>query len=173
MTDIYEICKKLKPLIGQQAENYWLAYLSAEADEKKEIADAIQLLAVQLLGLDFDNSGIHLTVPAKPIAEGEYPIGSVLYAGKSLYPFGIRESEWLQHLSIFGRSGAGKTNTVIQLIKSLFNHNKPFLIFDWKRNYRDLLTFQDKKMFVYTVGGSISPFAFNPLIPPKNVDPDI
>ena len=173
MTDIYEICKKLKPLIGQQAENYWLAYLSAEANEKKEIADAIQLLAVQLLGLDFDNSGIHLSVPAKPIAEGEYPIGSVLYAGKSLYPFGIRESEWLQHLSIFGRSGAGKTNTVIQLIKSLFNHNKPFLIFDWKRNYRDLLTFQDKKIFVYTVGGSVSPFAFNPLIPPKDVDPDI
>jgi hypothetical protein len=173
MTDIYEICKKLKPLLGQQAENYWLAYLSADAEEKKEIADAIQLLAVQLLGLDFDNTKIHLSVPGEPIAEGEYPIGSVLYAKKSLYPFGIRESEWLQHISIFGRSGSGKTNTVIQLIKNLLSHNKPFLIFDWKRNYRDLLTFQDKKMFVYTVGGSVSPFAFNPLIPPKDVDPDI
>ncbi len=25
MVDVYEICKKLKPLIGQQADRYWLA----------------------------------------------------------------------------------------------------------------------------------------------------
>jgi len=167
MVDVYEICKKLKPLIGQQADRYWLAYLAEDSDGKREIADTLQLRAVQLLGLDFENPAANLSVPPKTEAEGEYPIGTITYAGRSLYPFGLRESEWLQHISIFGRSGAGKTNTVFLLIKNLLHHKKPFLIFDWKRNYRDLLAGPDKNTLVYTVGGDISPFAFNPLIPPK------
>ena len=173
MVDVYEICKKLKPLIGQQADRYWLAYLAEDSDGKREIADTLQLRAVQLLGLDFENPAANLSVPPKTEAEGEYPIGTITYAGRSLYPFGLRESEWLQHISIFGRSGAGKTNTVFLLIKNLLDHKKPFLIFDWKRNYRDLLAGPDQKTLVYTVGGDISPFAFNPLIPPKGVAPEI
>ena len=54
MVDIYEICKKLQPLIGQQAERYWLAYLAEDTDGKKELADTLQLLALQLLGADFE-----------------------------------------------------------------------------------------------------------------------
>ena len=173
MVDVYEICKKLKPLIGQQADRYWLAYLAEDSDGKRELADTLQLRAVQLLGLDFENPAANLSVPPKTEAEGEYPVGTLTYAGRSLYPFGLRESEWLQHISIFGRSGAGKTNTVFLLIKNLLHHKKPFLIFDWKRNYRDLLAGPDKKTMVYTVGGDISPFAFNPLIPPKGVAPEI
>jgi len=29
---------------------------------------------------------------------------------KCLYDFGLREKEWIQHVGVFGRSGAGKTN---------------------------------------------------------------
>ena len=173
MVDVYELCQKLKPLIGPQADAYWFAYLAENAEGKKELADTLQLMASQLLGPDFEQSKGHLSVPSRTDAQGEYPIGTIMYAGRSLHPFGLRESEWLQHISIFGRSGAGKTNTVFLLVKNLLNHNKPFLIFDWKRNYRDLLAGQDKQTLVYTVGGSTSPFAFNPLIPPKGVEPDI
>jgi len=123
--------------------------------------------------MDLENPKVHLSVPSRTSAEGEYPIGSVFYTGRSLYPFGLRESELIQHIGIFGRSGAGKTNTVFQHINNLLDQKKPFLIFDWKRNYRDLLNYQDKKILVYTVGGTASPFAFNPLIPPKGVDPAI
>ena len=41
MVDVYEICKKLKPLIGQQADRYWLAYLAEDSDGKREIADTL------------------------------------------------------------------------------------------------------------------------------------
>ncbi len=172
MIDVKEICKKLKPMIGQQAECYWLAYLTEDREGKKEIADMLQIMAMQLLGPEFENNEIHLSVPPEITAKGEYSIGNVTYVGRALYPFGLREDEWLQHISIFGRSGAGKTNTVFLLIKNLIDHKKPFLIFDWKRNYRDLLT-NDNKTLVYTIGSNTSPFAFNPLIPPKGVDPDI
>jgi hypothetical protein len=148
-----------------------MAYLAEDAQGKKEIADMIQLLAYQLLGTDFENSNVQLSVPPALKAKGEYPLGYVNYLGSTLYPFGLREQEWIQHTSIFGRSGAGKTNTVFLLIKNLINSKKPFLIFDWKRNYRDLLT--TSNAFVYTVGSNTNPFAFNPLIPPEGVDPDI
>jgi hypothetical protein len=173
MVDIYELCKKLRPIIGQQADAYWRTYLAEDAEGKREILDALQLMSINLLGQNLENDEEHLSVPSQSKAYGEYPIGDVVYANKKLYPFGLRESEWLQHLSIFGRSGAGKTNTVFLLIQNLLNKKKPFLIFDWKRNYRDLLSKNPQNLLVYTVGGTTSPFAFNPLIPPKGVGPDI
>ena len=150
MIDVQEICQKLKPIIGKKAEQYWLAYLTEDAAGKKEMADTLQLSALQVLGMDLENPKVHLSVPSRTSAEGEYPIGSVFYIGRSLYPFGLRESELIQHIGIFGRSGAGKTNTVIQQINNLLEHKKPFVIFDWKRNYRDLLTFKDKNILVYS-----------------------
>ena len=50
--------------------------------------------------------------------------------------------------------------------RQLLEHGKPVLVFDWKRNYRDLLTlpgFQDVE--IYTVGRDVAPFYYNPLIP--------
>jgi DNA helicase HerA-like ATPase len=149
MVDVQTICQKLKPLIGQKADRYWLAYLAEDTDGKKEIADTLQLLALKILGGELKNTMAHLSVPSKTTAQGEHPIGTVSYAGRSLYPFGLRESEWLQHIAIFGRSGAGKTNTVFLLINNLIRHKKPFLIFDWKRNYRDLLAGPNKNTLVY------------------------
>ena len=103
MGDVYEICKKLKPIIGKQADCYWLAYLAEDTDGKKEIADTLQLLAMQLLGMDYEDSKVHLTVPLPNTASGEYSIGNVRYADRSLYPFGIRESELIQHIAILWR----------------------------------------------------------------------
>ncbi len=69
-------------------------------------------------------------------------------------------------------TGVGKTNLAFQILKELKRKRKPFLIFDWKKNYRDLLQlpeFRDLK--VYTVGRKISPFQFNPLVPPPGTEP--
>lgn len=68
-----------------------------------------------------------------------------------------------------------QTGQQISLILEQFVlRNKPFLVFDWKRNYRDLLVkseFQNLK--VLTVGRAIAPFFFNPLIPPRGAEPEI
>jgi hypothetical protein len=58
------------------------------------------------------------------------------------------------------------------ILRELKKHGKPFLVFDWKRNYRDLLSlpeFQDVE--VYTIGRSIAPLTFNPLVPPPGTPP--
>jgi len=52
-----------------------------------------------------------------------------------LYPFGLREDEFIQHIDIFGRSGSGKTNLAYSLLYGLLKAKKPFRVFDWKRYY--------------------------------------
>jgi len=94
-------------------------------------------------------------------------VGMIHYGQEGFYPFGLREAEFIQHIGIFGRSGSGKTNLAYLLLRGLVQAGKPFLVFDWKRNYRDLVgesTFSD--LTVFTVGREVAPFRFNPLIPP-------
>jgi hypothetical protein len=77
-------------------------------------------------------------------------------------------------MAIFGTTGSGKTNTCFMLIANLVYDNIPFLITDFKKNYRDLINSESAKdIKVYTVGKPVSPLYFNPLIPPKGTDPQI
>ncbi|MBI5090939.1 MAG: ATP-binding protein [Candidatus Hydrogenedentes bacterium] len=168
--DVQELCRNLKPLIGPKADQYWLAYLAEDYKGKQELETALSLLAARMLGSDVENPEVHLSAPPKDVVAGEYPLGTLIYADRPLHPFGLREDELIQHTAIFGRSGAGKTNTVFHVIQNFINHQKPFLIFDWKRNYRDLLAVSEKEILVYTVGRDIAPFVFNPLIPPEGTD---
>lgn len=171
--EVQEICRKLKPIIGEKANRYWLVYLTEDQEGKREIETALKLMAVKHLGSTIDDPKTNLSVPPSDVAAGEYLLGQIIYAGRQYHEFGLREDEWIQHIAIFGRSGAGKTNTVFVIIDNLINKNKPFLIFDWKRNYRDLLAEKQNNILVYTVGRNTSPFVFNPLIPPAGTDPEI
>ncbi len=131
----------------------------------------LEILSLQSLNQSVDIEKILLSPPPKEVCSGEYPIVTVCYNEKEFYPLGIRETEWIQHLAIFGRSGAGKTNTVCVIILELLRMKKPFLIFDWKRNYRDILEkledSEKEDILIFTVGRKISPMVFNPLIPPE------
>jgi hypothetical protein len=171
--NIQVICRKLKPIIGEKAERFWLAYLTEDQDGKREIEMALNLMAARHLGNNAGDSKVNLSVPSKEIASGQYPLGIIRYSNKDYYQFGLREDEWIQHMAIFGRSGAGKTNTVFVILDSLLANKKPFLIFDWKRNYRDILAVTTEAVMVYTVGRDSAPLVFNPLIPPTGTDPAI
>jgi len=46
------------------------------------------------------------------------------------------------------------------------------LALDWKRGYRDLMSLYPK-LRVYTIGRTVCPFRFNPLIPPSGCEPHI
>lgn len=168
--DVQELCRTLKPIIGAKADQYWIAYLAEDYKGKQELESALRLMAARMLGSDVENPEVHLSAPPKHIVAGDYPLGDVEYAGKLLYPFGLREDEIIQHTAIFGRSGAGKTNTVFHVIRNYLDHKKPFLIFDWKRNYRDILAVTNQNILVYTVGRDTAPLVFNPLIPPEGTD---
>ncbi len=137
--EVEEICRKLKPLLGRRADQYLQAYLAEDYKGKAELKTALELMSSQVLNQDLERPSLTLSAPPEALACGPYPLGTVMYAWRPLYGFGLREDEWIQHVAIFGRSGAGKTNAIVVLVRDLMAKGKPFVIFDWKRNYRDLL----------------------------------
>jgi len=165
--DIDEVFRKLRPLMGPRLDLLWQEYVVADATIRKDIERILRLELGQRLQETFESSHVLLKPPPREVAAGDYPVGKVHYAREEYYPFGVREDEFIQHMGMFGRSGSGKTNLAYLLVLDLVKAGKPFLVFDWKRNYRDLLSLPEcKDLLVLTVGRNIAPFRFNPLLPP-------
>jgi len=169
---IRQLCRRLRPILGDRMNQVFEAYCAEDDAGKQQIETYLELLSAKHLPASLDGNGPGLIPPSEKQAYGTYTIGSVVYADKCLYDFGLRENEWIQHVGVFGRSGAGKTNIGFVILKQLQDKGKPVLIFDWKRNYRDLLALPGfENVEVYTIGRNIAPFTFNPLIPPEGTNP--
>ncbi len=170
--EVESLFRKLKPVLGKQIDTLWLAYnTQTDSRSRAEIVGILYSLASEYLDETYDKK-LLLTLPEQEIVAGEYPLGRVIYGDREFHPFGLREEEWLRHVGIFGTTGSGKTNCSFILLWNLTRKKKPFLIFDWKRNYRDLLALKEfKDIKVYTIGRDISSLFFNPMIPPPGTDP--
>jgi len=171
-SNVRQLCLRLRPILGPRMDHIYAAYLAEDRDGRDQIEHYLELLAAKHIPRALGQDEAELIPPSQEQARGEYPIGQVQYGGKNLYEFGLRTGEWIQHMAILGRSGSGKTNLGFQILTELRRKGKPFLLFDWKRNYRDLLAqpgFDDVE--VYTIGRNIAPLTFNPLIPPTGTDP--
>ena len=169
-----EKLKLLQPILPAATWQYLRMQYILEKDfrKKKAVESMIDLLISQHVpGLVSDS--ILLPPPAVDQLTGEYPVGQVTYPDRKIGAFGIRKSEWLRHVGLFGKTGSGKTTLAIQLLQQLCRHGHPFLIFDYKRNYRDLLkhpVFENEKILIFTVGrNEVAPFYFNPKIGPEGV----
>ncbi len=169
---VRQLCRQLKPIIGKKADDVWLAYLAENQEGKDQLQEYLEIIAARHFMENLDQDQAVLVPPEAEQARGEYTLGDVVYNQQELFEFGLREDEWVQHVGIFGRSGGGKTNLGLLITKKLLKRGKPFLVFDWKRNYRDLLTTEGyEDVAVYTIGRSVMPFSFNPLIPPPQTNP--
>jgi hypothetical protein len=169
---IEEVFRKLKPVAGMDMDRLWREYILADAAGRKAIEDSLRIALAQRLSETYEEREVLLEPPPKEAASGEYPLGLVYYGKERFHPFGLRENEWVQHLGIFSRSGWGKTNVAFLVVMNLLAAGKPFLVFDWKRNYRDLLPlFPEREILVFTVGRPVARFSFNPLIPPEGTPP--
>jgi len=170
--NVRQLCLRLKPMLGDKMDKVYEAYMAEDETGKEQTENYLQQLTAKYLPTKLSESCASLLPPSREQAAGEYFLGKVQYAGKDLCDFGLREDEWIQHMAILGRSGAGKTNIGFLVLKGLKQRNKPFLVFDWKRNYRDLVSLPEfKDVEIYTVGRNIAPFTFNPLIPPAGTNP--
>ena len=164
---IEDVFYKLRPVMGRKLDLLWQEYLVADPPLRKTIEKVLRVQLARQLGETYESEQVLLKPPPEKLASGDYPVGIIHYGNNRYYEFALKEEEFIQHIGIFGRSGSGKTNLAYLILRSLVKASKPFLVFDWKRNYRDLLgrkEFDD--MLIFTVGRDICPLRFNPLVPP-------
>lgn len=168
-----ELCRRLRPVIGSKIDKIYLRYaLSANNEEKLEMEHAFKILYEKYLNTHLLADKVLLEPPSEEDVRGEYKLGTVSYAEKDFYSFGLRENEWIRHMCVTGMSGSGKTNFAYIIAKEFIEKNKPFWIFDWKKSFRPLMLL-DKDMLCFTVGNPkiANLFRININRPPKNVDP--
>ncbi len=174
MSRVQELCRRLKPVMGRKIDRLWSAYLAeSDADGRADIEQTLELLAVKHLGADYNVDRSPFPPPAKKFStSGDIKVGSISYAGHSMYPFYLKSGRLKEHILIAGRSGSGKTNLTFVLMEGIMKQGIKVLALDWKRGYRDLMDMHPK-LRVYTIGRNISPFRFNPLIPPPGCEPHL
>jgi hypothetical protein len=149
--------------------------LSSALDAQESLEDDLNcyLIAQNLEKLSGDEP--IFSNPSPEIAHGDYLVGTIAGTNPPV-DFGLREEERIRHVIIPGSSGAGKTNTVFQILRQDLVKSKPFMLFDWKRNFRDFIKLpeaQGKEILIFTVGREVCPFHFNPLIPPPKTSPSV
>jgi len=166
--ELNSLLSKLRPVIGELADAFWLGAL-LDPSQQKDINAVARAMAAELLDETYTGKHILLEPPPARSVEGEYPLGTVIYAGTPAGIFGLRGIDLPQHLLILGRSGAGKTNVGYWLVWNFLRARKPFMVFDWRKNYRHFLNRPEgKDILLFTLGEDES-LSFNPLHPPPDL----
>lgn len=172
--DVRDALERLRPALGDRTDALWALVLSGDRESRDELERELLLLDLVRNDTAPGNGPPPLPPPPAGVLGGWLEVGDVVYPGMPPTPFGLDRGELIQHVAIFGRSGAGKTNTVFGLLRGLLERRVPFLIFDWKRNYRDILAapwVPEGEVAAFTAGRDIAPLHLNPLRPPPGTDP--
>ncbi len=164
------LLEKLEPLMPKQVRQWRTVRNSADAEFKRLLDQEVVRQGERVFG-DIRNS-ILLSLPPQKNSRGTLNLGTIQY-GAPKWPLSLSESELLQNLAVFGRSGAGKTNVVFHLLEQLSTRKIPWLFLDWKRTARHLLPQLRNKTQIYTPGRSLSPMAFNPFIVPPGLESNV
>jgi hypothetical protein len=174
--ELRDLCKKLKPVLGKKADALWLAYVTAETPDSKREAEAfIQMFVARHLSASVNSESILLPPRSPEVAAGEFYLGTVHYGRKPLFPLFLRRENFIKHIGIHSITGGGKTNVAQMLLLGLLERDISFIVLDWKRSYRALLSLPTPKVSkiqIYSVGRKTSsPFNWNPLRGPPGVHP--
>ncbi|HPD81778.1 MAG TPA: DUF87 domain-containing protein [Candidatus Pacearchaeota archaeon] len=169
---IEEISSRLKPILGNKIDELYFRYtVSDSLEEKNQILCVLGALYQKHLGKFLDKK-LLLEPPEEKFVLGEYDLARVIYAGKELHNFCLRENDWPRHVCISGMSGSGKTTLALNILQRFVEKDKPFLVFDWKKSFRPLLK-ADSSVMCFTIGNdSVSNlFRTNINRPPKGISP--
>jgi hypothetical protein len=168
----YELFRRLKPLYPGAIARLWVEYQTADVERKREIDELVTILAIKRLGMMIGDEKLVLDAPpASLIGDGEFTIGHVSYPGIPPYAFRVGRNELLRHIFILGPTGTGKSTLLLGLLLQLLRARVPFMIFDFKRNYRCLLRAPgSENLVVFSVGRTTAPLAINALAPPPGVE---
>ena len=160
-----DMLNKLKPILGDQADDIWQYYLGSNERSRTTIQRYVQILLDQYVD-GYEQENIILKPPAIEDIKGNFVLGMILYPDVPYYPFLFEERELNSHVLLCGRTGVGKTTLIYSLISQiLVNATSPILIFDFKRDYRHMLTRYDN---IHVIRWH--DFRINPLTPPPGMD---
>lgn len=158
---VEQLVKALKPVIGSQADRYRTLWLVSDFKQRWQVEQQLQLLHDRHLA----RSGTPVLPPPSPAdldSQGLH-VGKVVYQGKPYSDLQIPVQSLLRHVMISGATGTGKTTLIYQFARELLRLKIPFFLFDFKLDYRPLVQV-DPGVLVYTVGRTVKPFPFNPLL---------
>ena len=104
------------------------------------------------------------------INSGDITIGKLKSSAKG-DTIGISLKDLAKHMLVVGTPGSGKTTFSVGLLDRLWKeHHIPFLVIEPAKNEYRALVQSIPDLQVFTPGKNfISPFVFNPFVPPKNV----
>lgn len=104
------------------------------------------------------------------INAGDIEIGLLKSSGNR-DSIGISLKDLAKHMLVVGTPGSGKTTFSVSLLDRLWKeHHIPFLVIEPAKNEYRALVQSIPELQVFTPGKNfISPFVFNPFVPPKNV----
>jgi len=134
---IKEDASKLANLDPTFVNGLLTAYVTEE-DDRESIRDELTSLVDTFSKASLLSRKTLMSLPSKAESEGVIPLGNVMQGDQALWPFCINKEEVNQHLLITGRSGSGKTTLIMQITQSLMVQEIPFIILDYKLDYRCL-----------------------------------
>ncbi|AQQ71408.1 type IV secretion/conjugal transfer ATPase, VirB4 family [Limihaloglobus sulfuriphilus] len=165
--NIEKLARWLEPIIPDKIKTWMKARDMGDISMRQLIEKQIISTAYRIFG--DPRKAMILSLPPYKITNKPIKLGNVWYDHKRQV-FGLNYEQLLQHTAIFGRSGAGKSNIVMNIFRQLIGRDMPTLFLDWKRNGREILPHVTKKVNVYTAGRKVNSFPFNPFIPPPGVE---
>ena len=122
-------------------------------------------------GLRINESGMGAkTFTANVINAGDIEVGKLRSSAHG-DTIGFSLKDLAKHMLIVGTPGSGKTTFSVSLLDRLWkDHKIPFLVIEPAKNEYRALVQSIPDLQVFTPGKNfISPFVFNPFIPPTNV----
>lgn len=104
------------------------------------------------------------------INAGDIEIGTLKSSSRG-DKIGISLKDLAKHMLVVGTPGSGKTTFSVSLLDRLWkDHHIPFLVIEPAKNEYRALVQSIPDLQVFTPGKNfISPFEYNPFVPPKNV----
>lgn len=122
-------------------------------------------------GLNINQSGKSgKTYADNIINSGDIEVGKLKSSSKG-DKIGFSLKDLAKHMLVVGTPGSGKTTFSVGLLDQLWKtHKIPFLVIEPAKNEYRALIQSIPELQVFTPGKNfISPFVFNPFVPPKNV----
>ena len=117
-----------------------------------------------------DASQGYKTFSKNIINDGDLVLGQLKSSARN-DSIGIRLSDLAKHMLVVGTPGSGKTTFSVGLLDRLWkDHSIPFLVIEPAKNEYRAMVQSIPDLQVFTPGKNfISPFVYNPFVPPKNV----